>query len=282
MSSMAIKGGMIGENIGRSRFSKAFQILCDRDGLSLQFDPFDTKKIPDFHFDDHVKFLGKSGYTAVTVTHPYKTHADARSDQRQGYPASLGAANVLRFDQDGLTSFNTDYTGMIAAWQATFGQDTPGLVAVAGAGGVARAVVAALIELGASGIDIWDVKQGAALALANQIDPHHGIVRAVDASASTAAVLRADGVVNCTPLGMAEYPGMAFDSENIAGRVWAFDAVYTPIETQFMQAAKARRLQRMSGFDLFKHMAVRSYAAYTNTPVNPADTDLLNHLADDP
>ncbi len=269
-----IKAGLIGENISRSRFSAAVGGLCEQAGIDWDFTLFDTAHMPIFNFDQHIDQLIADGFTGVTVTHPYKTHADKRAENRNGYPANLGASNLLTFG-DGITAYNTDYLGMIAAWRSVFGDTKPGRVAVAGAGGVARAIIAALHELGASQIDLWDTKPGAAEALLAQLDPDGDLIRA----GSLNDISSANGLVNATPLGMREYPGSAFPTDLIGPQTWVFDAVYTPIETQFMQDAKAAGLQRLSGFDLFKHMAVNSFAAYTGLPA--PDASHLNHFAND-
>ncbi len=84
------------------------------------------------------------------------------------------------------------------------------------------------------------------------------------------AIRRADGLVNSTPMGMREYPGSAFDADLLGGQRWAFDAVYTPTDTQFLQAATAAGLTPLSGFDLFRHMAIGSFQAYTGISLDPA------------
>ena len=84
------------------------------------------------------------------------------------------------------------------------------------------------------------------------------------------AIRQAHGLVNATPLGMAEYPGTAFDPALLGPQAWAFDAVYTPTNTMFLRDARAAGLAILTGFDLFRSMAVRSFAAYTGIEVDEA------------
>lgn len=275
-----LRGGLIGENISRSRLSRALEIFCNRDGRKLDFSHIDTALIPDFDFRAQVASLRAAGFDGVTVTHPFKTDADALADTRDGYPADLGAANLLRFEPGGLRAVNTDFTGMLGAWDAEFGDRSPGRVAVAGAGGVARAIVAALIVRGATRIDIWDQISSRARALAAGADPGGGIVHPVGYSEISGPIACADGLVNATPLGMREYPGMAFHPDDFAGRTWAFDAVYTPVNTKFIQSAKWAGLQTLSGFELFRHMAIGSYGAYTDTKPVAGGIGLLASLGE--
>jgi len=72
-------------------------------------------------------------------------------------------------------------------------------------------------------------------------------------------------------MGMVEYPGSAFDEADLGDQNWAFDAVYTPIDTDFLQAASKAGLQVVTGFDLFRHMALGSFAALTGVTPDPAE-----------
>lgn len=268
--------GLIGENIGRSRLEMALELFCQQSGRSLEFKAFDTADAQDFGFAGHIRLLHVFGYQGISVTHPWKTLADCLCDQRDGYPAGLGACNLLRFETDGIRGFNTDFTGMVATWKARFGDASPGKVAIAGAGGVARAIVSAMVDCGAEKISIWDRNPQAAQRLAADLGSGNTIVRAVDISQARDVCARADGLINATPLGMREYPGTAFDPVWWGkAAVWAFDAVYTPIETDFLRAAACSGLRCISGFDLFRHMAARSFAAYTGTETDPDAADLL-------
>jgi sugar phosphate isomerase/epimerase len=67
-------------------------------------------------------------------------------------------------------------------------------------------------------------------------DPRLDITAAADPAAAAAD---ASGVINCTPVGMVGYDGTPLPRELMAGASWAFDAVYTPIATQFLKDAKA-------------------------------------------
>ena len=54
----------------------------------------------------------------------------------------------------------------------------------------------------------------------------------------------AQGLVNCTPLGMHGHPGTPLDARAMSGAQWAFDAVYTPADTLFLKDAEAAGLTR--------------------------------------
>ena len=262
---MTLQAGLIGSHISRTRLPAALEIMCEAHGIALEFELIDTAELKSFDFDATVHGLINRGWSGVTVTHPFKTNA-ARYAEDGMHPdvAHLGACNTLVFGEY-LIGYNTDYTGFLAAFAPVADR---GPVVMAGAGGVARSIGAALVSLGASDLAVYDTDTLRAKDLAFSIGPP---ARAIPSSEFDAAVQGASGLVNATPMGMAEYPGTAFASELIGGQAWAFDAVYTPTDTAFLKNAEAAGLQVVTGFDLFRHMAIRSFAAYTGIMVNADD-----------
>lgn len=261
---------MIGAHIARTRLPAALQIMCDDAGFELEFDLIDTAGLPSFDFDASVHGLRDRGWTGVTVTHPFKTNA-ARYAEDGMHPqvAHLGACNTLVFGEY-LIGYNTDYTGFLAAFAPVADR---GPVVMAGAGGVARSIGAALVSLGVSDLAIYDTDTLRAKDLAFSIGPP---ARAIPSSAFDSAARDASGLVNATPLGMAQYPGSAFEAALLGGQVWAFDAVYTPTDTAFLMSAERAGLRCVTGFDLFRQMAIRSFAAYAG--VTPDIPDTLQKL----
>lgn len=266
-----LRAGLIGAGLSRSRFADALALMCGEAGIGFTFEPIDTAGRPDFDFAACVRQLADRGWTGVSVTHPWKLRAaELAGPGMAPEVARLGAANLLRFGPT-LTGFNTDYTGFLGAWAAETGGAAPGRVAMAGAGGVAAAVGPALARLGAARIDIWDLDPARAAALAARIGP---VAHVADDPAEAVAV--ADGLVNATALGMGEDRRTAFPDIPRGAR-WAFDAVYTPVGTPFLRAAAAAGLSAITGFDLFRHMALDAFAAYTGEA--PDRAALLPKLA---
>ena len=260
-----LRAGLIGDNISRTRLPAALQIMCNQAGWQLEFELIDTVGRQGFDFATCVDDLRGQGWSGVTVTHPWKR--DAARYAGLGMAADvvhLGAANTLIFD-DQVTGYNTDYTGFLSVWRGMMRAGVPGRVAMAGAGGVARALAPALQTLGAEHIAVWDSDHAAAQDLVALLP---GPATALEPGDVAQAVRTADGLVNATPMGMVEHPGSAFDAADLEPQGWAFDAVYTPVETQFLRDANAVGLRILTGFDLFQHMAVRSFETYTGVDLN--------------
>lgn len=183
--------------------------------------------------------------------------------------AAIGACNTVLFGADGTRGFNTDYSGFAATFRAAFPGATPGVVAVAGAGGVGKAIGFAMTDLGATALQIFDENRSKAEDLKDTL-----VGIAPDMTVSVAATIEdaaagADGLVNCTPLGMVGYSGTAFPKPLMRSQRWAFDAVYTPVDTQFMMDARDHGLETVSGYELFFHQGVEAFQIFTGRNVVP-------------
>lgn len=263
-----LRAGLIGAHISRTGLPAALDIMCAQAGWSLEFDLIDTSAMPDFDFAATLTRAQAEGWTGMTVTHPWKTQARAfAGDGMLPEVAHLGASNTLVFG-DTVVGHNTDYSGFRAI---IAGLGPLGDVVVMGAGGVAEAVVPALriSQRPDAHVGLYDPDLNKATSLAQRCGAR---VHVLDQSELGAQIDAAHGLINCTPLGMAEYPGSAFGDFDLSNRVgkWAFDAVYTPVHTPFLKAASQAGLTILTGFDLFKAMAVRSFQAYTGLSVDQA------------
>lgn len=260
-----LRAGLIGDHISQTRLPAALEIMCQDSGITLEFELIDTADRADFDFVKTVDALRAKGWSGVTVTHPFKTHAAQYAGEAMPTELrKLGAANTLVFET-ALKGANTDYTGFLSAWHSHMNGRAPGIVAMAGAGGVARAIGPALAELGATEIRIWDMSEQRANDLADLIGAPAQVVAV---SQSHIAIKAANGLVNATPMGMSYHPGTAFAAGLIGLQDWAFDAVYTPTDTEFLMDCRRAGLTILTGFDLFRHMAVRSFQAYIGITPN--------------
>ena len=74
---------------------------------------------------------------------------------------------------------------------------------------------------------------------------------------------QADGLVNATPIGMFQYPGNPFPADEIKNQSWAFDAIYTPENTEFLNTCRKLEIETLSGFYLFLYQGLDAFKHFT-------------------
>jgi shikimate dehydrogenase len=252
--------GLIGTGIGRSLTPYLQEKTGQQFGLPLRYELFDT---PADHAQQiHAKLLELQalGYVGVNVTHPFKEIAFNLVKVQDPMVRQIGAINTVRF-RDG-QGFNTDYSGFIRAYRHVRHQNPPGSVAVIGAGGAGRAVAFALYKLGATEIRIADLDLDKAEQLANSLSQAGSTAKAYPLE-QLAAISHVQGLVNCTPLGMYQYPGNPLPKALVHDQQWAFDAIYTPLETEFLADARAKGLDVILGSELMFYQALDAFEIWT-------------------
>jgi shikimate dehydrogenase len=261
-----IRLGLIGDNIRQSRAPRLHQLAGRLCGLEVTYE----RMVPaELGADFDTVFEECRGFRGINITYPYKERVVAKLDIEDPLVRTMSACNTVLFGSAVPLGFNTDYTGFIDAFRHTFGETShPGVAAIAGAGGVGKAVGFALGQLGASRLNLFDPDRPKAEALAAAVTAAFDGLAVEVADSFEEAAMRADGLVNCTPLGMAEYGGTAIPKSAIGGQHWAFDAVYTPVDTEFMLDARAAGLSIMSGYELFFYQGVNAFRIFTGGDVD--------------
>jgi shikimate dehydrogenase len=206
---------------------------------------------------DGVRLLGFSG---VNVTFPYKEAVIPLLDALAPGAAAIGTANTVVVRDGKLTGHNTDATGFAAAFKAVLRSPGDAPVALIGAGGVGRAIGFAFAELGARSLRIVDSDGSKARELAArlkdrmQTDVCDSVAQALDG---------AGGVINGTPIGMLPNRDTPVPPESLRADLFVADAVYTPLWTPLLQAARAKGCRVMTGRELCIYQAADAFRLFT-------------------
>ncbi|MCF3640179.1 shikimate dehydrogenase [Rhizobium sp. TRM95111] len=267
MTPSAIRLGLIGDNITRSQ-SPRLHVLAGRlCGLDVSYErlvPADRGQ----SFDAVFEACRTGGYRGINITYPYKEEVTRFLSVPDRAIAAIGACNTVIFGAGQPVGYNTDYTGFMRAYRAAFGGASPGPVAMAGAGGVGKAVAFGLAGLGCPRLSIYDRAPERVKPLVAALERSGFAMETHVAGSIDEAVEGAQGLVNCTPLGMVGYPGTAIPQPLIEGRRWAFDAVYTPVDTEFLVDCRAAGVEIISGYELFFHQGVDAFHLFTGATVD--------------
>lgn len=265
----SIKLGLIGDNIARSKSPRLHRTAGKLAGFDVTYDRLIPKDLGQ-SFDEVFDRAQGGGYRGINVTYPYKEIVSAKVAVSDPLVRGIGAVNTVVFDADGPKGFNTDYSGFKAAYRSVSGDAAPGTVCLIGTGGVGKAVAFGLIALNARSIRCVDLDPAKAEGLATALRALGSDTRIETFTKAVAAAEGADGIINCTPLGMVGIGGTPLPVEAMAGATWAFDAVYTPADTQFLQDAEAAGLAVISGYELFFGQGVDAWGIFTGADLDHA------------
>jgi len=256
--------GLIGTRIDRS-ISPAMHEAAGRAlGIDVRYHLIDAQVVgfgPDA-LPQLLKGVELAGFTGVNVTFPFKESILRWLDRLEGASATVGAVNTIVVRDRRRIGYNTDYTGFIAGWRRALGNRRPEAAALIGAGGAGRAIAHALAALGADELRIADLDSARAQSLADALRTHHPALHVIVAPDAADACEGATGVVNATPIGMHAFPGVPVGASSLEGIAWAMDAVYTPLETAFVVAARRAGAAVMTGQELAIGQAVDAFSLF--------------------
>ena len=245
-------------------------------GLDVSYELLPRESPLSAELDGLLEELGRAGYRGVNITVPFKASAWQASSNVADEVVRTGVANTLLLGPLGPTNaFNTDFSGFKRAYHRRFADAPPGTIALLGAGGVGTATAAALVDLGAQAIRIYDVLADRSHALAEALRRGNSMLRVDVATSAEDAVDGVDGVVNGSPVGMYFQPGAPVELAAIDKQRWVFDAIYSPIETELMARAAEMKLARITGFDLFIGQGIDAFQIFTGHLLEP---DVLEQL----
>ena len=209
------------------------------------------------------------GFAGINVTFPYKEAVLDLLDELSPDAARIGAVNTVVVRDNRLIGYNTDTTGFAHAATEMVNASSHGAVALIGAGGVGKAIAFALVQLGVSELRIFDTEQTKAEHLAAQLEGH---VKARVVDHVEDALHGVAGVVNGSPVGMLPSLATPVPEALLHAGLWVADAVYTPLWTPLLLAAKAKDAKIMTGRELAIYQAADAFELFTG--LKPAIADM--------
>ncbi|SLN64625.1 Shikimate dehydrogenase [Roseivivax jejudonensis] len=192
-------------------------------------------------------------FAGCNLTIPHKLEAMAVVDELDPVAEKIGAISCVAVREDGsLFGTNNDWLGFMGnlrqsapEWRAEAGP-----AVVIGAGGGARAVCHGLADVGVSEIRLVNRTRERAETLVADLG---GPIRVVDWAERGAALNGAALIVNTTSCGMAGQPPLDLPLDEVAEGAIGADIVYTPLETPFLEALRARGHTVVGGLGMLLH-----------------------------
>jgi len=244
--------GIFGDPVSHS-LSPVMQNAAFRSaGLDAVYVPF---HVTPENLNSAVEGLRALQIGGVNITLPHKQNIIPLLDQVDADAVLIGAVNtVVRCGAD-LVGYNTDGLGFIRSLQEDLGFTPRGKsTLLLGAGGACRAAAVALLRSGVDELSIVNRSEERARLLADRISsvfPEQRInVYNFSDSAFLDKLNSADLVANTTSIGLKGEEIPFFPLSKIKASASIYDMVYSPAETPFVAAARARGLAAADGLGM--------------------------------
>lgn len=200
-----------------------------------------------------LRALHPLGFAGCNLTLPLKQHAMAIVDEVDATARRIGAISCVVVRPDGtLSGTNNDWYGFVhmlkqeqPGWRADAGP-----VAVMGAGGGSRAVCHGLLGEGALEIRLVNRTFARAQAIADEFG---GPITPLPWGQRHDALKGVAMAVNATSQGMVGQPALDIDLGKLPTTAVVADIIYTPLETPFLAAARARGNRTLNGLGMLLH-----------------------------
>lgn len=238
--------GVIGWPVAHSKSPVIHRFWLEALGLDGDYSRFSVH--PD-RLGDAIRALPALGMAGVNVTVPHKMAVIPLLDALTPMARSIGAVNIVTVAEDGhLEGDNSDAAGFL---EPLAGRRFDHAVVV-GAGGAARAILAALAPR-VGRITVLNRSVARADALLAELGVE-GAARGLEPVAPPCDLL-----VNASALGMAGQPPLDLE---IAGQPLVYDIVYAPLETPLLRQARTMGCETVDGLAMLIGQAALAFRAF--------------------
>ena len=222
------------------------------------------------HIEQALRALPVLGFRGCNLTIPHKQTALSVVDRIEPLARRIGAVNTVIIGPDGsLEGRNTDAFGFCENLRETVPEWDPagGPAVILGAGGAARAIVAALADTGVAEIRIVNRTLAHAAALASDLSAPRVTITVHSWDEVSTAQRQAGLLVNATSLGMVGEPPLMLDLSSLPPSTPVVDIVYVPLETGLLAAARRLGHPVVDGLGMLLHQGRPGFEAWFGVPV---------------
>jgi shikimate dehydrogenase len=278
LSRPALLTGLIGQGIAASLSPALHEAEAAAQGRRLVYQRIDlaTLGLGPEALAELLLAAERLGFAGLNITHPCKQAVLPLLHDLSPEAAALGAVNTVLLRDGRRVGHNTDWSGFAEGFRRGLPEAPLGRVLQIGVGGAGAAVAQALLVLGVGELSLFDVDAERAARQAAALSDRFGPGRA-RALAALPARLDVDGVVNCTPIGMARHPGLPLDPALLHPGLWVAEVIYFPLETALLRAARALGCRTLDGGGMAVHQAVDAFRLFTG--LEPDAARMRAHFA---
>ncbi|AIC14779.1 shikimate dehydrogenase [Nitrososphaera viennensis] len=265
-----IIGDPISHSLSPGMQNAAFSAL----GLNCTYISF---RVPAPELKESIDSLRAINVAGFNVTIPHKVAVMEYLDELDATAKKAGAVNTVNNIEGIFKGYNTDIAGFIEPLRRRK-FDFCTTVLLLGAGGAARAIIAALSEEKTTGsrVVIANRDQAKAKELA-KVGGNLGLqCEAIAFEDATKVSPEAGLIVNATSIGLDNEPS-PIDSDHIKKGSFVYDIVYRPVVTDLLEQAKFAQAHLVYGYEMLLEQGAKAFEIWTGLPA-PRDVMKKNLL----
>ncbi|MEM1579888.1 MAG: shikimate dehydrogenase [Nitrososphaerota archaeon] len=224
--------------------------------LAFDIDPKDLRST--------VRGFRAMNVLGFNVTIPHKINVIKYLDKIDSSAKESGSVNTVVNRGGELVGYNTDIDGIINSLKDVE-YDNCGRALVIGAGGVARAAIVALRNLGLEDIIVCNRRLWRAAALVRKFRNDHLKMKAISISEASRYSRNASIIINATPIGM--WPNVdetPLNSHEISRNAVVLDLVYNPLKTKLIIEAEKAGAKTITGLKPLIEQAAKAFMLWTS------------------
>jgi shikimate dehydrogenase len=259
--------GIMGWPVTHSRSPALHGFWLNQNGIDGAYVPLAVRAE---HIERALRALPVLGFRGCNLTIPHKQAALSVVDRVEPLAQRIGAVNTIIISPDGsLEGRNTDAFGFCENLRETVPKWNPvaGPAVILGAGGAARAIVAALADTGVSEIRLVNRTVAHAATLARDLLTPKVAITVHSWDEASKAQRQAGLLVNATSLGMVGEPPLMLDLSSLPMSAPVVDIVYVPLETRLLANARQRGHPVVDGLGMLLHQGRPGFEAWFGAPV---------------
>ncbi len=263
---------LLGEGIGASRTPPLHEFEGRQQGMWLSYRILDSLDwgITADDLPAVLDWARSSGFSGFNVTHPFKQAIIPSLDELSDRASALGAVNTVVLRDGRAVGHNTDWCGYQKPFHDALPDACRGTVVQVGAGGAGSAVAYATLDLGTPRLIIHDLHTERARELADRMNRLFGADRARVGTDLAASLEEAEGLVNATPMGMANHPGCPVPPELLRPDLWVSEIVYFPLHTELLLRARETGCRTADGAGMAAEQAAQAFELFTGVTPDAA------------
>ncbi|EHC10565.1 shikimate dehydrogenase [Fischerella thermalis] len=276
--------GVIGYPIEHSLSPVMHNAAIAQLGIDYVYLPFPIKP-EDLH--TAIQGFAAIGVVGFSVTIPHKQAILRSLSAVEPIAQAVGAVNTVIKKNNSWIGTNTDIEGFLAPLQAHQQNWSQKIAVILGNGGAARAVVAGCAKLGCAEIHVVgrNVQRLRDFSQSWENSPLQVNLNVHRWDELPELIPQADLLVNTTPIGMYpkidESPLSAAEMANLSSQAIAYDLIYTPNPTKFLQQAQQIGVTAIDGLEMLVQQgaaALKIWLQRESVPVDVMRQALQKHL----